>query len=513
LTVPELEHKLKEDGKAIAGLQQAVHNLKGGPHSKSGKNGFSNIPRLLGSVEEQETAWMLAVTNCKDHAARIPISQVTGAVPVDLYRRTEFASTTTNAAGEGFIMTQPDVWNTAGLITTASTMAALLHPDGVASTYGSSTGSTYAGTTFPAVGVLAVGVTALQLGDVSSNFVAGADGTEYIQVGKISSLRAKQVANAAADARYSGVVTAFYSVDVERYPIVGVDPAVLRAQAEAQDASVFAMRYIITEDGLFVPEDEPRATVLSEISTASMPLSSEAYQWQRIDGYYASTTYTAAHCDAGFHIEAPSGSQFELETTMLWQTERYASNKVAPAKSVTAAAGLMQHSDTTQPVWHLDLGTGPGDHSGYGWDETFVVVHSGQTERVTTPTTPQKKLSMKKRKHARYHGGPGAPPVALLMGNAVAPLPGKPVAPALAPMSVIESVQQSPGVRTMLARDMALRGPSGLSNIASPSVASMVAGQPSGSTKAAHSKWNWKSILSGAWDLAKVVAPAILALL
>lgn len=492
-----LAEKIKGDGKAIASVETAVHNLKGTLHesNSNGNRGYSNLPRLLGSVQEQETAWLLAVTDCRNHAARIPTSQVTGAIPVDLWRVTEVATAVASANNDAYVMTMADSY-----VTTAAGTDGLLHANGASSCYGAVTQHSYAVASFPTSGAPAVGVTLPLIGDVSADFVSNAaSGTEYIMVANKTTVRCSQVANAAADAAYSGRVRAFFTLDAERHTLVGHTADVLEEEALMQDSPVFMREYLITRDGLFVPVGEDGAEPLSEISTVSLPLSVDAYEWRRIGAEAIDSTNVNGRCNVGFYIQAPENTQFEVETTYLWQTERYASHKV-----VANDPGHQEGAAYIQGNMGGYLGSGMTYEQFHGSAMLDTrLLPSGKLKN--TPAPPQKPI------RNASHDGP-VPGAAMNLGQAVAPYPGKPIAPHIAPMAVIGNAMLKPGVHLQMVREAQGNG-NPVRNIANPEIAKFALRNGPESAKKAHSRWNWKNILKGAWDIAKVIGPAVMALL
>jgi hypothetical protein len=516
-------HKLHEDGKAIADTEKAVHNLKATVHSKpSGKlQSTANLfPTLLGSVEEQEAAWLLAVTDPERFAARVPISQVTGIIPVDLFRKQTVYECVANANNQAYAMFQPDAWHqrSSGI----SYYSHLLHADGANATYGTCTSETYALQYFPVPGLLPTGSLACLVGNVSSEITSDAnDGTEYIMVACKHALRAKQVASAAADAQFSGRVTAFYSADTERYPISATAGNVLQAQAREEDSMVFMRQYLITQSGLFVPLENPEMEPMSEISTVSLPLTTDSYEWQRVGASnLADSTYVAANSDVGFFIEAPQNTRFEVESTYLWQVERYGDNRVASrgpedAEDVIAQSGnfTVQTQDT-----HVHYGDDPAHAPGGTYNLGGYTPPGGHRREVLAATpvavteTPKKSNKSKIRRRNASHRGT-VPPVIGTLAHAVSGSPGHPIHPAVPLLAVTSQAASNPGVHQLMARD-----PNGLRNITPAKVAQFaVKHGPMAAAKMAEATrkpgWTWKDLLKGVWDVAKTVGPAVAGLL
>jgi hypothetical protein len=503
--------KLSKDGEAIAANERAIHNLKGTVHEAGKrKSAFRHFPKLLGSLEEQEAAWLLAVSDARDFAARIPVSQVTGIVPVDLYRTSRVVEPVTNANHVAFFMAKSDCWHRVGTAPVPF-MGILIDDANITSwgTYSSYSVDAYAGTALTATPdnnvTLPTGCASGMIGAVSSDLVNNAyDGTEYIQVGAIHTLTALNVANAAADARYSGRVTAFYTLDPEREPLQAKTLAQLLGSARAEDSPVYVRQYNITENGLFVPLDQPDAEPLAEISIAPLPLNTECYQWRRIGEINvgaAGDTITGADCM--FYIEAPAGTTFEVESTYLWQTERFASHKV----SVSGRA-------------NPDGSYTPGQLGGYlGSGMSYSEFHGSELAVVPNQhgnKTPSRKP--KPRKPPALHRGQVAPAVINMAAAQMKRLGLKPH-PALPVLAVTSTAAQLPGVHRLMQQD-----PSSLSNIirnpalreaaaaAGPAALEMAASASTGSEPKS-SGFSWKKLLSGVWDVAKIVGPVIASLL
>lgn len=342
-----VKQKLKGDGRQIADLERAVHKahrdaserVRGGSHHKR-KPKVSKVVNLLGSREVQETAWVAAMLDCERYAARVPITQVTGAVPVDLYRVSTSALGAVNGSGLGFAMSNPDEWHTgySGAVS-AGYNSAQMHANGATAYAGCVTGATYAGLSFPAdstsLTAPPAGVTGLIVPDISSDFVSNEEvGTEYIMVGCKTSL--SLVSPGAAD-RYVGEVWAISSDDIERAPIAGETPSSLESNALKQGSLYRISKYKITGSGLFVPVEEAlrgeEAAIsdtggVGELSISSIPLTTGAYEWRRIGrSWHAGSNLqvAAGRADKAFYIYAPSGLSFKIRHTILWQAERYSS--------------------------------------------------------------------------------------------------------------------------------------------------------------------------------------------
>jgi hypothetical protein len=347
-----LRTKVRNDGKAIAAAEHAVHRLKGtvneGKMTSSGRqiSPYENLPNLLTSVEEQEAAWLLAVADPLHFAARLPISQATGCIPVDLYRKTVSTTMTTSANNVCFALCAQDRWNT--FAATAPWYTGILGPDGATGVWSTVTAAPYATTVFPSFGgVVPAGCASYAIGDVSSDIVSdGSLGTEYIMVASSFRLTPKMVANAAADARYSGRLTAFLFVDPQRVSASGRSRDDLMALAREQNPLVYARTYIITGDGLFVPEDDPDSPPLPAIQASAVPITVQSYEWNRCGLVgLSSTANVAVGVNVAFVMEAPSGTQFDLEGTYLWQLERFSTNKVSVGVA-SAANGIITACDT-----------------------------------------------------------------------------------------------------------------------------------------------------------------------
>lgn len=506
--------KLRKDGEAIASVEKAVHKLKGSVHETSrtrpNKSAFSTLPKLLGDTELQEAAWLMAISNCREVAARIPVSQVTGVVPVDLFRKTVTCELTTNASNAGFFIAMSDAWQSYS----ANTLAyGILGADGNENTYGTVSGATWVSSAIPADAIaLPIGVSAALIGDVSGDIVSNANnGTEYIQVAAIHSISALQVAAAAADARYSGRLTAFYTIDAERTPIQGQTLAQLLALSREENGMVKAREYNILPDGMFMPLDGSELQApLASVNLVPLPLNNQSYTWERVGGTpsvngVTGSGSTVLSADSCFFVEAPSGTTFEINTTYLWQTEKFGSFQVRPTISGITSSGIIQ-----QFLPGMMQGF---DHNALGLHKEPVMRNNEwQVTNAGTASTSSPSRARKLVKVPALHRGTVAPALLHMAGASLRAV-GMPIHPALPLISVTSAAASNPGVHRMMMED-----PSSLSNViksvplakAAAKLGPMAA---SSFGDAMNSKsqggFNWKSLLSGAWDLLKIVGPAL----
>jgi hypothetical protein len=512
----KLSVKVRDDGKAIAAAEHAVHRLKNtvneGKMSSSARQvtPFENLPNLLTSVEEQEAAWLLAVADPLHFAARVPISQSTGCVPVDLYRKTVAATMTASAYDVCFAICAQDRWSTFGSWRPVDWYTGMLGADGDTGVWCNVTGSTYTSINFPAQGAVVTGSTSLAIGNVSSDIVSDSTiGTEYIMVGSMFTLASKMVANAAVDARYSGRVTVFMTTDPQRVPIAGNGREALMTLSREQNPLVFARVYIITSDGLFVPEDSQDSTPLAEITASAVPISTTAYIWNRVGEVgLSSTLYVPMGAAIGFAVEAPSGTQFELTGSYLWQLEKFSTNKVSDRLD-----DVPFFSPDSAYYDEDDLDAIDNDTM-----EFVSIPGPGGKTQVVSSVKPRKK---KRIHHAAYRGVGVVPPAALTFANAVVKYPGAPIHPAVPVLSAVSAAAQQPGIHQKMS-ELAARAPHKIGVIA-PKLANLVAEHgpkaaqifhESVTKKPASSWWSKiKNIASGAWDVAKFAAPLVMSLL
>jgi hypothetical protein len=357
----KVKQKLKGDGQQIADLERAVHKAKrnAAEHGRAGRRrhpAVRKVINLLGSREVQETAWVSAMLDCERYAARVPITQVTGAVPVDLYRVSTSALGTTSASGVGFVGTCPDSWYHDSLSGFSGGPMGHLKANGGTAFFGYATGAAYAGTSFPAASVTlsppTAGITGLAVPDISADFDATANlGTEYIMVGCKTSI--SMVSPPGGQDRYVGEVWAIYSLDAERAPIESAAPSTIESESLKNGSLYRLSKYKITGSGLFVPiEEAVRCPVegyvldegaTGELSISPIPLMTGAYEWRRC--LAANYQTKVAYPDVAFYVYAASGTSFKVRHTALWQAERYASALVRPERpySIASAVNTLQN--------------------------------------------------------------------------------------------------------------------------------------------------------------------------
>lgn len=346
-----VKQKLRKDGRAIAAAERGIHRerqqakARANASERRRKPAARKVVNLLGSRELQETAWVASFSDCESYAARVPITQVTGAVPVDLYRVSTFANVTTNSSHYAYAMMATDSWHDGYVGAGAGT--AHLHADGATAYFGAVTGSGYTGATFaqfPAATDTAAtgGVSLLAVPDISSDFTSNSiSGTEYISVGIRFSI--KTVMPPAGSDRFVGEVWAISTLDPERAGIAGAFPSSIYADSLKEGSLYRVAKYRITGSGLFVPveaaihgneADIDDAGGVGELHLYETPLSTGAYKWRRC-GVQALQT-TAGYATVGFYVNATAGTVLQVRSTELWQSERYASalvRRVPPAPS------------------------------------------------------------------------------------------------------------------------------------------------------------------------------------
>lgn len=510
--------KLKDDGKAIADVQQGIHRLKGRTdaiHQGSSKGGLDTVVQLLGEREASEAAWLMCLGDCEDYAARVPITQVTGAVPVDLYRKTEFGTVTTDSvAGRAFTGTAPDGWYEV----TATGAMQMLHANGASSKIADVTGVNYAGTTFPSPAVvLPTGVTNVTLGDVSADFVAGADdGTEYMMVADKFSLRALKTPNGSADEHFVGKVYAFRTLDPERYPIAGQSVDDLRALAYQEDSQIQLGEFLITPEGEFVPAGSPGAPALPEISLMALPLNTGAYERRRIDTARTTVlTHTLPAYEVGFAIESAPATDFEVRYTGVWQTERYPSALIRSGAISAVSSAAASVNQAVSGLMHAG-GLQIGHYNPIGRPSRRVDVLASRPvgHLVVKTNNPSQPYSVKKKDKESRLSRPVqtvlAPPrsVQLFATHAVQRM-GEPLHGGAPAAAAVSAVLEQPGVWSQLAT----QGPAALRNVVCDKKVAdaLVQHGPKALDKLNSTKdWSLKNILGGVWDVAKTVGPAIL---
>lgn len=534
--------KLKGDGKAIAALEQAVHKGKE-------KNAFERAPRsrlnntpalesvvgLLGDREEQEAAWIMAFLNPEAYAARIPITQVTGAVPVNLYRKTLYGHPTCNASNFACVATFAEGWHKA--VGGAADYKYLRAGADAATTPCTYTINSFVGTTAPTPAVgLPVGGQATSLGDVDTDFTSDAnDGTEYIMVGCMLSLRCLSTPTGAADEHYVGRVMVARTLDPERYDLMATTETTAKGWADEEDAQVQVAEYMITPEGGFrlVTASGTSTEVLMELNATTIPMSPEAYNWERITGAsQVSAAATVPHADLMFYITGAPSQQFEARWTGLWQTERYPSHLVQRERhnglsygevaAVSSYANALHHNGSMAANFINNHGHYHGsDKRRRPLQLARVDSYLSQTERPKVVMEPHPNPSMppvrtvvpatahKRRKLKDTKALQGTPDsVGHVLGHTGARL-GLPVHPGVAPMAVLSSVAQRPGMWNQIAN----AGAGALRTFVAPELAKLAARHGPQALEKAGKGFTLSKFLSGAWDVAKVVGPAILSLL
>lgn len=293
---------------------------------------IDKVNTLLATRQHQEIAWLHCVTNAAKFSARMPISLVTGAVPVDLFRKWATLAGTwavTNANSSAFIACSADGWYPDD--------KTFLHANGTTTYVGSATQSAYAGANFPAVGAFATGAAGLALGDVDANFTSSTvSGTEFINIGSALLLSAKQPAS--GDDQFSGEIMVFRTLDPERAPISGQAPLTLWEAAKEEGSLYQAARWGIKPSGRFYLKQTaqggsvPESVSVNQLQIHPTPLSVEAYKWQRIGAKTLNTTGNPVNNSIGVFIAANPGTLFSVEWVGVWQAERYASSKISYAR-------------------------------------------------------------------------------------------------------------------------------------------------------------------------------------
>jgi hypothetical protein len=321
--------------------QKKVHREMVSKAAPVTRKPVTELVSLLGNQDRNELAWMHAVVRPDIYSARIPVGQVTGLTPVNLYKTWSIGYAHTSANSLAFITGQPDDWDEeAGGVSHSS-----LHVNGGASVCGGITSNAYAGLGFPAsAAAFAAGSVGLNVADVSADFTTGATtGTRFIQVGFGIKLSADQPPPGSD--RFTGNVHCFYSMDPQKYPIAGQTPQALIALALEEGSRIRHVEYKITGSGLFVEKDmairDPEsghyedAGGLSELFINAVPNQVKAYEWNRIGQHTLLTTNPLAPSVA-YCMEAPSNTSFVVEAVMLYQTEKYASALVGqPGQSAS----------------------------------------------------------------------------------------------------------------------------------------------------------------------------------
>jgi hypothetical protein len=534
--VQQTQSKVKNDGKAIADLEKAVHKAKErntaarAPKSRiKQKQLDKEIIGLLGSKEEQEVAWLEALLDPEAFAARIPITQVTGAVPVNLYRKSVFHWAQGNANGFACAATFAEGWNNvAGYVNQYMRANA-----SAASSVGTYTGATYVGSSLPAAAsALPTGASAMSLGDVDADFVDNAnDGTEYIMVGLKLSVNSFSTSGGLADEHYVGRVAVVRTLDPERYTLAGQNLSALKALADEEDSSIQIVEYLINPSGTFTPVMGD-GEVLGEISATIIPVTKDAYEWRRIDASKTtSTANTSPFFDLAVIFEGVASAKFEIRWTGLWQMERY------PTHLVTSANSVSDYGTHAYPPRPLN-GTSQ-DIQGYHfispWNNKSansrrgrmpaqllrVQDHIATARPIVTHTNNGSSGSVEVRDRVRkarrlkgiYVGYFADVPrsVTKTLGHTGRTL-GRPTHPGVAPLAVLASAADEPGFWNQMANAGI---PALQSILCDKKLAKIAASAGPAAVDAAEDAgaFSLSGLLSGAWEVAKTVGPAILGLL
>jgi hypothetical protein len=488
--------KLARDGRQIADLEQAVHKLKNTAHAKKNMGkGVGTLIDLLGQEEERESQWMACVTDCEEYAARVPVGQTTGIVPVDLYRRSAFTTGATqnmvvNASGVAFCLAGTDGWHDI-----ASQNTGILHADGASSVCMTTTIETYAAATTPQYTALPVGCVDILMPDVSSDFVSNAeDGTQYMQVAQKVSMSLFIPPNADAGSHFIGRAHVFQSIDPERTNLYGQTISGLKEDAMEEGSNVFHQEFSILPSGKMVPiglsaEEMEKHPGYIEISAVSLPLNNLAYDWKRIGGSSLnSPVNTIPNANILFAIESAQGTQAIVRNTYVWQVERYASNKVA------AGGG------------HVPMARNVSVSAAH------VMKSSLLSARIPkTPTTPTKAQDSRANdqvpksvfKHSKI----------MLKGL------GRPKHGVQGVLSVVCDRMTRPGVHAIASKNLAETGKTGFENMLSLPVAKQVVQTGFDAAELISDKIydsetkEGQSFWSSAWDFVKGMAPGLLELI
>ncbi len=552
----KVQQKLKGDGKQIADLERAVHKGKeGNPVARAPKTRLKqkdlteDVVGLLGSREAQEIAWIEAFLDPEAFAARIPISQVTGAVPVNLYRSSEFGFVTCNSSGFAFVGTFAEGWNN---VESGNIYKYLRANGSPATSVATMTGATYVGTTSPpSWAVLPAGASAMSLGDVDSDFTDWAGGTEYIMVGCKLSLSCYSTNLGTADEHFIGRVAAVRTLDPDRYPLHGKTLAQLKAEAEDEDSNIQIVEYLVNPNGSFSAIGPLQSEELTELSMTTIPLTRTAYEWLRINGTAntTNTTNTSPFYDIAFFAMNGGAQTFEVRWTGLWQCERYPSHLitrgnpgslgawqtlsgVASAAAYSAASygvrpnQLIAQPTNTRPApdgyhvqspWIKEVRARKrvpvqlrmvANHVALSRPRVLETSNGSKTERSLLPKTKQR------RQLAGTHTGPfevAPPAVGKLLGH-VGRIVGQPVHPAVAPLAVTAAAADSPGFWSQLAA----AGPAALREVlCDKRLAESAVKHGPNAVDGADSDggFSLSKLFSGAWDVLKTVGPSVLAAL
>jgi hypothetical protein len=179
----------------------------------------------------QKMAWKASIHDpFNAPVARMPVNLVTGVFPVDRFKVPQITSIATNASDWAFVALEPDAWHGNEFIEPGSASGAPFH----------TTSASYVGYTSPAVGV-STNVTAVNLPTISSDFVTGTNGSEYMNTSGGMTLSASY----STDGKFAGSVFAVRTSDPGRAPLTGqiIDDIL-------SDAVVPGSAYEVAEFGL-----------------------------------------------------------------------------------------------------------------------------------------------------------------------------------------------------------------------------------------------------------------------
>ena len=490
--------KLQADGRQIADLEKAVHRLKNtsSVKPKNISKGIGSLVNILGQEEERESQWLACVTDCEHFAARVPVGQTTGLVPVDLYRRTCYADgaqeMVTNGASYGsvaFGMFTTDGWHEM-----AGVNNAILHADGAIANTGTTTQNAYLNGNSPTYAAAVAGQSSILMPDVSSDFVSNAlDGTQYMMVGQKVSMSMFLPPNASADSHFVGRAHVFQTIDPERSSLYNKSLAGLKEEAEEEGSNIFHQEYTLTPGGRFVPVGlEASETEVhqgyAEISAVSLPLNNLAYEWKTIGvNPLPPSTDVVPNANIMFVLEAPSGTSAQVRNTYVWQVERYASNKLASGGGHMPIPEVQTIQDKSKMTAHCKL-LGPV---------------------ITKPKTPYQPVV-----HSDPRSNDQVPKSVFTHSKTMLDNLGRPRHAIQAVASVISDRMSRPGIHAQVAAS-----PEGLSNLVTKPVATKMAkigghaaefitDQIRGSESKEGGGF-WSSV----WDFTKGLAPELLELI
>jgi hypothetical protein len=312
--------------------------------ARNNRKHSARLQDLLSTKDIQELLYQNMVASpFTAPAVRMPVTLLTGAIPVSLWKVNTSTSMTANSSGFCCASMEGDMWYG----------KPILGPDSSTGTMSTHTFNTYVGTTTPAVGSAAVGVSNTALPDVSPAFTSDANsGTEYIHLAGGLAVYCEAPGN--DPPTWSGNVLIVNTDDPNKSPLTGLTQTQLYAAA-AKDGSDYQLsEFKVTQSGLFVPvfradahSNYPGAVgdagAVGAIGGTIFPLVHTAYDWNIVNTARVSTIQKPSLMVIAYNL--PSSAVLKITLCSIYMTERYGSYEVRGTASIAKAPIMHNVSD------------------------------------------------------------------------------------------------------------------------------------------------------------------------